>query len=95
MWLWAVLWPAEAGYVLLEHVVLHDLRERVPADLVVGAPVAVPRPPPAGAVLIRRGGSRIAGMSGTTEEPWFRLGTYRRLAVTDGDVRRRHAVRRS
>ena len=38
VWLWAVLWPAEAGYVLLEHVVLHDLRERVPADLVVGAP---------------------------------------------------------
>ncbi len=38
VWLWAVLWPAEAGYVLLEHVVLHDLRDRVPADLVVGAP---------------------------------------------------------
>jgi hypothetical protein len=38
VWLWAVLWPAEAGYVLLEHVVLHDLRERVPADLVLGAP---------------------------------------------------------
>ncbi|HEX6754990.1 MAG TPA: DUF6758 family protein [Mycobacteriales bacterium] len=38
VWLWAVLWPAEAGYVLLEHVVLADLRERMPADLVVGAP---------------------------------------------------------
>jgi hypothetical protein len=38
VWLWAVLWPAEAGYVLLEHVVLADLRERIPADLVTGAP---------------------------------------------------------
>ena len=38
VWLWAVLWPAEAGYVLLEHVVLHDLRERIPADFVLGAP---------------------------------------------------------
>jgi hypothetical protein len=38
MWLWAILWPAAAGYVLYEHVVLHDLRESVPADLVVGAP---------------------------------------------------------
>jgi hypothetical protein len=38
VWLWAVLWPAEAGYVLLEHVVLHDVRERIPADFVLGAP---------------------------------------------------------
>jgi Family of unknown function (DUF6758) len=38
VWLWAVLWPAAAGYVLLEHVVLSDLRERVPPDLVAGAP---------------------------------------------------------
>lgn len=38
VWLWAVLWPAEAGYVLLEHIVLHDLRDRVPADFLVGAP---------------------------------------------------------
>lgn len=38
MWLWAILWPAHAGYVFLEHVVLHDLREWVPPDLVVGAP---------------------------------------------------------
>ena len=38
MWLWAVLWPADAGYVLYEHVVLHDLREWTPPDLVVGAP---------------------------------------------------------
>jgi hypothetical protein len=48
VWLWAVLWPQAAGYVLLEHVVLHDLRERVPPDLVVGAPspYLVRRPPP-------------------------------------------------
>ena len=48
VWLWAVLWPAEAGYVLLEHVVLHDMRDRVPADLVVGAPspYLVRLPPP-------------------------------------------------
>jgi hypothetical protein len=38
LWLWAVLWPAAAGYVLLEHVVLHDLRDRVPSDFLVGAP---------------------------------------------------------
>ena len=38
MWLWAILWPASAGYVLYEHVVLHDLTEGVPPGLVVGAP---------------------------------------------------------
>lgn len=38
LWLWAVLWPAAAGYVLAEHVVLRDLRERPPVDLIVGAP---------------------------------------------------------
>jgi hypothetical protein len=38
MWLWAILWPVDAGYVLYEHLVLHDLRESVPTDLVVGAP---------------------------------------------------------
>jgi hypothetical protein len=38
MWLWAILWPAAAGYVLYEHVVLHDLRDGVPPGLVVGAP---------------------------------------------------------
>lgn len=26
-WLWAVMWPADAGYLLAEHVVLADLRE--------------------------------------------------------------------
>jgi hypothetical protein len=36
--LWAILWPAAAGYVLAEDLELHDLRESVPPDLVVGAP---------------------------------------------------------
>ncbi len=38
MWLWAVLWPAAAGYVLVEHVVLHDLRAGIPPDFTLGAP---------------------------------------------------------
>jgi hypothetical protein len=38
VWLWAILWPAAAGYLLLEHVVLADLRDRAPTDLIVGAP---------------------------------------------------------
>lgn len=38
MWLYAVAWPAEAGYVLSEHIVLHDLTDWVPAELVYGAP---------------------------------------------------------
>jgi hypothetical protein len=38
LWLWAILWPAAAGYVLAEDLELHDLRESVPPDLVVGAP---------------------------------------------------------
>jgi hypothetical protein len=37
-WLWAVMWPADAGYVLAEHVVLVDLRDVLPAELVFGAP---------------------------------------------------------
>jgi hypothetical protein len=37
-WLWAILWPAAAGYLLAEHVSVQDLREHVPTDLVVGAP---------------------------------------------------------
>jgi hypothetical protein len=37
-WLWAVAWPAEAGYVLAEHFVLHDLREQLPGPLLFGAP---------------------------------------------------------
>lgn len=38
LWLWAVLWPADAGYVFIEHVELHDLREDPPGELVFGAP---------------------------------------------------------
>jgi hypothetical protein len=40
VWLWAVLWPPAAELVLVEHVVLHDLRAVAHAsvDLPVGAP---------------------------------------------------------
>lgn len=44
VWLWAVLWPPSAELVLLEHVVLHDLRsearrsEALYAALPLGAP---------------------------------------------------------
>ena len=40
VWLWAVLWPPAAELVLLEHVVLHDLRSEAHAglDLPIGAP---------------------------------------------------------
>jgi hypothetical protein len=38
LWLYAVAWPASAGYVLAEHVDLHDLSDRVPSELVYGAP---------------------------------------------------------
>lgn len=40
VWLWAVLWPPAAELVLLEHVVLHDLRHEAHAglDLPFGAP---------------------------------------------------------
>lgn len=58
VWLWAILWPAAAGYVFVEHVVLHDIRDWVPLDLVVGAPspyllrqgrpAGPPAPPPPG-----------------------------------------------
>lgn len=37
IWLWAVMWPAHAGYVLAEHVVLDDVRDERPGDLVFGA----------------------------------------------------------
>ncbi|GIG58297.1 hypothetical protein Lfu02_26690 [Longispora fulva] len=37
-WLYAVAWPATAGYVLAEEVVLHDLVESLPSALVFGAP---------------------------------------------------------
>jgi hypothetical protein len=37
-WLYAVAWPASAGYFLAEHVVLYDLSDGVPPELVYGAP---------------------------------------------------------
>lgn len=33
LWLWAILWPAAAGYLLAEDVGLADLQEARPADL--------------------------------------------------------------
>ncbi|WP_342745686.1 DUF6758 family protein [Asanoa hainanensis] len=38
MWLYAIAWPAHAGYVLAEDVMLHDLCEWLPPELVYGAP---------------------------------------------------------
>ena len=38
MWLYAVASPASAGYFLAEYVVLHDLSEGVPSELVYGVP---------------------------------------------------------
>jgi hypothetical protein len=38
MWLYAIAWPAHAGYVLAEDVWLCDLADRIPAELVFGAP---------------------------------------------------------
>lgn len=38
MWLYAIAWPASAGYLLAEDVILHDLSEWVPPELVYGAP---------------------------------------------------------
>jgi hypothetical protein len=40
VWLWAVLWPPAAELVLIEHVILHDLRALAheSVDLPVGAP---------------------------------------------------------
>jgi hypothetical protein len=37
LWLYAIAHPASAGYVLAEHVVLHDLTDSRPAELVYGA----------------------------------------------------------
>ncbi|HEX6686157.1 MAG TPA: DUF6758 family protein [Candidatus Limnocylindrales bacterium] len=36
-WLYAIAWPAHAGYIFLDSPVLHDLTEWLPADLVFGA----------------------------------------------------------
>jgi hypothetical protein len=38
VWLYAVTWPANAGYLLAEDVALQDLTEWLPAELVFGAP---------------------------------------------------------
>jgi len=38
MWLYAIAWPAAAGYVLAEQILLHDLTESLPSELVFGAP---------------------------------------------------------
>lgn len=46
LWLWAVLWPVDAGYIFIEHVELHDLRQEPSGDLVFGAPSPYLRPPP-------------------------------------------------
>ncbi|MBA2390071.1 MAG: hypothetical protein H0V67_07400 [Geodermatophilaceae bacterium] len=43
-WLWAVLWPAEAGVLLLEDLVLHDLREQIPGGVRFGPPSPYLRP---------------------------------------------------
>ncbi|MFK3984656.1 DUF6758 family protein [Micromonospora sp. NPDC050397] len=37
-WLYAITWPSSAGYLLAEDVVLHDLSEWLPPELVYGAP---------------------------------------------------------
>lgn len=46
MWLYAVTWPSPAGYVLAENIVLHDLAESQPSELVFGAPSMRLRPRP-------------------------------------------------
>jgi hypothetical protein len=38
MWLYVVAWPADAGYLLSEDIVLHDLTSWQPRELVYGAP---------------------------------------------------------
>jgi hypothetical protein len=38
VWLYAIAWPASAGYLLAEDLVLHDLAEWLPGELVYGAP---------------------------------------------------------
>lgn len=38
MWIYIVSWPAAAGFVLAENLLLHDLGESVPAQLRFGAP---------------------------------------------------------
>lgn len=44
MWLYAIAWPAQAGYVLAEEIQLHDLTDSRPSELVFGAPTRRLRP---------------------------------------------------
>jgi hypothetical protein len=44
VWLYAITWPAPAGYLLAESITLHDLAQSVPAELVFGAPSGRLRP---------------------------------------------------
>lgn len=43
VWLWAVLWPPAAELVLVEHVVLHDLRHAAHAEIDLPIGAACPR----------------------------------------------------
>jgi hypothetical protein len=38
LWLWAVVWPADAALIFLENVELTDIRETEPRDVLFGAP---------------------------------------------------------
>jgi hypothetical protein len=38
MWLYAIMWPASAAYVLAEQISVHDLVEALPSELIYGAP---------------------------------------------------------
>jgi hypothetical protein len=38
LWLYAITWPANAGYLFAEHLALQDLVEWLPPELVYGAP---------------------------------------------------------
>jgi hypothetical protein len=44
LWLYAVTWPASAGYLLAEDILLHDLSDSIPTELVFGAPSRRLRP---------------------------------------------------
>jgi hypothetical protein len=44
MWLYVITWPAQAGYLLAEEILLHDLTESIPSELVFGAPTRRLRP---------------------------------------------------
>jgi hypothetical protein len=37
MWLYTIAWPAPAGYVLADQILLHDLTDSLPSELVFGA----------------------------------------------------------